>query len=188
MIESQAFPTATAFRDWLAQNHASAKELWMRLYKKHTGVPSITYAEALDQALCFGWIDGLKKSGDDQSWIQRFTPRGPRSQWSKVNTSHAERLIKTKQMTPAGLAAVKAAQADGRWEAAYDSARNAVPPADFLAALNHDKKAAAFFATLNQSNRYAILYRLQTAKRPETRARRMTQILGMLAKGEKFHP
>ena len=159
----------------------------MRIFKKHSGQATVTYAEALDQALCFGWIDGQRKPYDALSWIQRFTPRRPRSAWSKLNTQHAERLIKAGQMMRAGLKAAEDAKADGRWQAAYDSARNATPPADFLKALGRNKRAKAFFETLSGANVYAIVYRLQTAKKPETRARRMQQILAMLDRGEKFH-
>lgn len=141
----------------------------------------------MDHALCFGWIDGQKKSLDELSWIQKFTPRRPRSGWSKLNTQHVERLTAAGLMMEAGLRAVAAAQADGRWHAAYDSARNARPPEDFLQALAKSKKAKAFFEMLNRANVYAIVYRLQTAKKPETRERRMKNILAMLAQGEKFH-
>ena len=161
--------------------------IWLRIFKKDSGKATVTYAEALDQALCFGWIDGQKKSHDEFSFIQRFTPRRPRSSWSKINTQHVARLTKAGQMMPAGLAAVRAAKTDGRWQAAYDSHRTAAPPADFLRALNRDRKAKSFFETLNRANVYAIVYRLQTAKRPETRERRLQTILGMMRRGETFH-
>ncbi|MDB6110851.1 MAG: hypothetical protein JWR69_2601 [Pedosphaera sp.] len=160
----------------------------MQLFKKGSGEPSITYAEALDQALCHGWIDGQKKPYDERSWIQRFTPRRAKSGWSKVNTGHAERLIKAGQMVQAGINAVEAAKADGRWQAAYDSPSKAAPPEDFLKALAKSKKAKAFFGTLKRASVYAIVYRLQTAKKPETRERRMKMMLAMLERGEKFHP
>ena len=147
----------------------------------------MTYAEALDQALCFGWIDGQKKPYDTQSWLQRFTPRRPRSGWSKRNTQHAERLIKSGQMAPAGVREVKAAKADGRWKAAYDSFSKAAVPDDFLSQLAKNKKAKAFFETLNKTNLYSIAYRLQTAKRPETREKRAREIIAMLGRREKFH-
>lgn len=159
----------------------------MRIFKKDSGKPSITYAEALDQCLCFGWIDAQRAAHDELSYLQRFTPRRPKSGWSKINTQHAERLIQLGHMTSAGMKAIEAAKADGRWQAAYDSPRNAAPPEDFLKALEKDKKAKAFFATLNRANIYAIVYRLQTAKKSETRERRMKMILEMLSRGEKFH-
>ena len=187
-MKTLAFKTAAAFRKCLEKNHARTEEgLWVRFFKKASDEKTITYLEALDQALCFGWIDGQAKPLDEHSWIQRFTPRRPKSGWSRRNTQHVERLTKAGLMTPAGLKAVDAAKADGRWTAAYDSPGKAAPLRDFLAALAKNKKAKAFFATLNMSNTYAIVYRLQTAKKPETRERRMKMILEMLAKGEKFH-
>ena len=159
----------------------------MRFFKKASGEKCVSRAEALDHALCYGWIDGQAKPYDEHSWLQKFTPRRPRSGWSKLNIQHVARLTKAGAMRPAGLAAVAAAKADGRWEAAYDSPRNAQPPADFLKALAKNKKAKAFFETLNRANVYAIVYRLQTAKKPETRERRMKLILGMMREGKKFH-
>lgn len=175
------------FRSWLEKNHAASDGIWLRIFKKDSGKQSITYAEALDQALCHGWIDGQRKTHDDVSFIQKFTPRRAKSGWSKLNTQHAERLIESGHMTDAGLRAIEAAKADGRWQAAYDSPRNAAPPEDFLKRLARDKKAKAFFETLNRANIYAIFYRLQTAKKPETREKRMKLILEMMARGEKFH-
>lgn len=172
---------------WLAVNHGKCDGIWLRLFKKDSGRATVTYAEALDQALCFGWIDGQVKSLDELSWIQKFTPRRARSGWSKRNTEHVERLTKAGLMMPAGLLAVEAAKADGRWKSAYESPKNAKPPEDFLRALGKNRKAKVFFETLNRANVYAIVYRLQTAKKPETRARRMEIILAMLAKGGKFH-
>lgn len=185
--EHLAFSTAKSFRTWLGRNHSRSDGIWLRIFKKASGVKSITYAEALEEALCYGWIDGRKESLDAESWLQRFTPRRPRSVWSKVNTQHAERLIAEGRMQPAGLAQIEAAKADGRWAAAYDSSRTGVVPEDFLAALAKNPKAAEFFATLTKSRIYPIIYRLQTAKKPETRARRMAAILEMLARGETFH-
>jgi len=186
-LKTLTFKLPAEFRSWLEINHAVSDGLWLRIFKKDSDEKSITYAEALDQALCFGWIDGQKQAHDERSWLQKFTPRRAKSGWSKINTAHAERLIKTKQMTRAGLEAIEAAKADGRWQAAYDSPRNAAPPPDFLQALAKDKKAKAFFATLNRANIYAIVYRLQTAKKPETRAKRMKLILEMLTRDERFH-
>ena len=186
-METLEFKSSGAFRKWLAVNHDKVNGIWLRFYKAKSGKSSVTYAEALDQALCYGWIDGQARPYDDDSWLQKFTPRRARSGWSKRNTLHVERLVKAGLMTPAGLKAVEAAKADGRWHAAYDSPRNAAPPEDFLKALSQDKKAKTFFETLNRANVYAIVYRLQTAKKPETRERRMRNILAMLSRGEKFH-
>jgi uncharacterized protein YdeI (YjbR/CyaY-like superfamily) len=186
-VKQLGFKTAAAFRAWLATNHDQCEGIWLRLFKKDSGRAAVTYAEALDEALCFGWIDGQVKSLDELSWIQRFTPRRARSGWSKLNTEHVERLTQAGLMRPAGLLAVAAAKADGRWHSAYDSPKNAKPPEDFLRALGKNKQAKAFFATLNRANVYAIVYRLQTAKKPETRARRMEMIFAMLGRGEKFH-
>ena len=183
----RGFRSPADFRKWLAANHSRTEGLWLRIFKKASGQTSITYAEALDEALCFGWIDGLKHSHDEVSWLQKFTPRRARSGWSKINTQHAERLIRAGQMQPPGQAQVEAAKNDGRWTAAYDSSVRATFPDDFLRALGKNKKAKAFFGSLNQANRYAIAYRLQTAKRPETRQRRMETILEMLGRGERFH-
>ncbi len=181
------FASAAAFRRWLKTNHAAHPGIWMKLAKKASGIASITYAEALDEALCYGWIDGQVKKFDDQYWLQKFTKRGARSVWSKVNIGHIERLTNEGRMQPAGQAAVNAAKADGRWEQAYHSSSSAEIPADFLAAVGKDAKAKAFLATLNKANRYAIYYRLTTAKKPETRARRFEQLLAMLKRGEKLH-
>jgi uncharacterized protein YdeI (YjbR/CyaY-like superfamily) len=186
-MKTLSFQSSAEFRSWLEENHTTVDGLWLRIFKKDSGRRSITYAEALDECLCFGWIDGQKKPGDEHSWLQRITPRRARSVWSNVNTQHVERLIKTKRMTGQGLAVVEAAKADGRWQAAYESPRNAAPPEDFLKALGKDKKARAFFETLNKANIYAIVYRLRTAKKPETRERRMKLILEVLARGETFH-
>jgi uncharacterized protein YdeI (YjbR/CyaY-like superfamily) len=147
----------------------------------------VTYAEALDEALCFGWIDGQKQTHDELSWRQRFTRRRPKSGWSKINTGHAERLILAKKMKAAGLAEIEAAKKDGRWASAYDSQRQTNIPPDFVRELRKDKKAFAFFEALSKANKYAIAYRLQTAKKPETRARRLDQLLGMMKRGEKLH-
>lgn len=186
--EILGFASAEKFRVWLEKNHAVSEGIWLRIFRAGSGKKSLTYAGALDEALCYGWIDGRKESHDETSWLQRFTPRRPRSNWSKVNTGHAERLVAAGRMRAAGLAQIEAARADGRWGMAYDSPRAATPPEDFLKALKKNQKARAFFATLNRANVYSIVYRLQTAKKPETRARRMQMILGMLERGEKFHP
>lgn len=182
-----AFRTPAAWAAWLRKHHADAPGVLLRLYKKDSGEPSVTYAQALDEALCHGWIDGVKRAYDAQSWLQRFTPRRPRSAWSQVNVGHVARLTQEGRMQPAGLAAVEAAKKDGRWAKAYASSKDMTVPADFLRALQKDKKAHAFFKTLNKANVYAIAYRLQDAKKPETRERRMKQFLEMLAEGRKLH-
>lgn len=181
------FATPAAWRQWLRRNHKSPEGIWIRFYKKGSEVKSVNYAQALDEALCWGWIDGQSKSLDEISWIQKFTPRRPRSLWSKRNREHIARLTREGRMKPPGLEAVKAAKADGRWDQAYDSPANAKMPADFLKALKADPAAHAFYKTLSKSNTYAILWRLQTAKKPETRARRMATFLAMLARGEKLY-
>lgn len=181
------FATAKDFREWLHQHHASSPGIWLKMFKKNTGITSITYKEALDEALCYGWIDGQAKPGDDQFWVQKFTPRRPKSNWSKRNQDHVGRLIKEKRMQPAGLEQIKVAKADGRWEQAYDSPSNMKVPADFIAELEKDAKALAFFHSLNKANTYAIAWRLQTAKKPETRAKRFAQLLEMMHKQQKLH-
>jgi uncharacterized protein YdeI (YjbR/CyaY-like superfamily) len=186
-MKTRTFRSSVAFRTWLVKEHARSEGLLLRIYKRDSGVASITHAEALDQALCFGWIDARKLPFDDRSWIQTFQPRRPKSKWSKKNTEHAERLIKSGEMEDAGLAQVRAAKADGRWDAAYDSPSTAAMPKEFLEQLAQSKKASVMYATLNRANLYAIAYRLQTAKREETRVRRMKAIIAMLARGEKFH-
>ena len=181
------FESSHAFRSWLSKNHARSPGIWLRVFKKDSEAKTVSYAEALDQALCFGWIDGQKKLHDSRSWLQKFTPRRPRSGWSKKNTEHAERLIKSGEMTASGLAEISAAKADGRWKAAYASFGEAAAPADFLKVLAKNKKANAFFKTLSKTNLYSIVYRLQTAKKPETRKNRMEAIIEMLERGETFH-
>jgi uncharacterized protein YdeI (YjbR/CyaY-like superfamily) len=186
-IQILPFRSSAEFRKWLAANHRECGGIWLRIFKKDSGEPSVTYAEALDEALCFGWIDGQKQRHDEASWRQRFTPRRPKSGWSKINTQHAERLIKSGRMKAAGQAQIDAAKKDGRWAAAYDSPSKATFPEDFLAALCKNKKSQVFFESLSKVNRYAIAYRLQTAKKPETKQRRMEMILAMLGRGEAFH-
>jgi uncharacterized protein YdeI (YjbR/CyaY-like superfamily) len=183
-----SFAGPGAWADWLASNHASSGGVWLKLAKKASGVASVTYAEALEVALAWGWIDGQKKSHDDAAWLQKFTPRGAKSIWSKINREKALSLITAGKMKPAGLAEVERAQRDGRWEAAYDSPRSAAVPEDLAAALAGNARAAAFFATLNAANRYAMLFRLQTAKKAETRARHIKRFVEMLARHEKLHP
>ena len=161
--------------------------IWLRFYKKGSGIVSLNYAAALDEALCFGWIDGQSKSLDENSYLQKFTPRRARSIWSKRNIEHVARLIEEGKMNPSGLKEAEAAKTDGRWQKAYDSPANMEIPEDFLRELSKDKKAFAFYKTLNKANTYAIVWRLQTAKKPDTREKRMKAILEMLSRGEKFH-
>ncbi len=172
---------------WLAKQHETSNGIWLQLAKKDSGIPSITYEEALDAALCYGWIDGQKKGYDEKYWLQKFTPRGPKSIWSKINTEKAERLIASGEMKPAGLKAVEAARQDGRWEAAYASQKNSSVPEDFQAALDQNAKAKAFFSTLKSAEKYSILFRIHNAKRPKTRARRIQQFIEMLERNEKVH-
>jgi uncharacterized protein YdeI (YjbR/CyaY-like superfamily) len=173
---------------WLDKNHGKSPGVWLRLAKKDSGIASVNYAEALEVALCYGWIDGQKKSDSQTAWLQKFTPRSKKSIWSKINREKALALIKSGQMKPAGLAEVERAKEDGRWEQAYDSPRSATVPPDFQAALDANARAKAFFATLNGTNRYAVLFRIQTAKKAETRAKRIQQFVQMLEKHEKLHP
>ena len=182
------FEDQAAWAAWLEQNHADAPGLWLQHAKKAADLTSVGYADALDVALCYGWIDGQKKSYDDSSWLQKWTPRGRKSIWSKINREKALKLIERGDMQPAGLAEVERAKQDGRWEAAYDSHSTATVPGDLQAALDSNADASAFFATLNSTNRYAILFRIQTAKKPETRAKRIQDFIAMLARHEKLYP
>ncbi len=182
-----AFPSAKSWEEWLAKNHNLSSGIWLRFFKKTSGVTSVSYGEALDAALCYGWIDGQIKKYDEKSWLHKFTPRRPRSLWSNRNREHVERLIASGKMQTAGLRKINEAKEDGRWEAAYDSPSKMTVPQDFLEELGKNKQAKAFFATLNKANVYAIAWRLQTAKKPETRQRRLKMMLEMLAKGEKLH-
>ena len=178
------FKSPDAWEKWLAANHAKSPGVWMQIAKKDSGISSVSYQEALDVALCYGWIDGQKQAYDDAYWLQRFTPRGPRSVWSKINTGKADALIKSGRMKPAGLAAIESAKATGRWESAYDLSRNAEVPPELQAALDKSKRAKAFFETLRGANRYALIFRVQTAKKPETRAKRVAEFIEMLERGE----
>jgi uncharacterized protein YdeI (YjbR/CyaY-like superfamily) len=180
-----AFKSPAEWRQWLELNHTGTDGIWMRLYKKASGVPSINYAQALDEALCFGWIDGQVKKGDELSYLQKFTPRRQRSLWSKRNVEYIARLTKAGLMMPAGLAEVERAKADGRWDAAYDRPSEMVASDEFLAALAHHPKAEAFYGTLNKSSRYVIAWSLQTAKTEATRLRRQEKFIAMLAAEQK---
>ncbi|HSK87809.1 MAG TPA: YdeI/OmpD-associated family protein [Anaerolineales bacterium] len=181
------FESKKKWADWLARQHDKSPGVWLKLSKKDSGIPSVTRDEALDIALCYGWIDGQGKSFDDKYWLQKFTPRRPKSIWSKINTEKVERLITSGEMKPAGFRAIEAAKQDGRWEAAYASQKNITVPEDFQAVLNKNRKAKAFFATLKGASRYAILFRIHNAKKPETRAKRVQQFVEMLERGEKLH-
>lgn len=183
-----SFATRAAWSAWLEKNHAKSPGIRLKLAKKAAGSPSVTYAEALEEALCYGWIDGRKERYDESFWVQRFTPRGARSIWSKINREKAVSLLKAGRMKPAGLAAIERAKEDGRWDAAYESQKSATMPADLKKELDGNPKASAFFGALNSVNRYAILFRLESAKKPETRARRLRQFIEMLERGERLHP
>jgi uncharacterized protein YdeI (YjbR/CyaY-like superfamily) len=182
-----SFESPDAFRSWLDEHHGASAGIWLKIAKKGAGIASVTYDEALDVALCYGWIDGQKAAFDEAWWRQRFTPRRARSRWSKINCDKATRLIESGAMQPAGLAQVEAAKADGRWDAAYAGQRTATVPEDLQAALDADPQAKAFFATLTGANRYAILYRVQDAKRAETRAKRIATFVQMLREGRTLH-
>lgn len=171
---------------WISKNHKTSG-VWLKFAKKNSGKISVNYDQALDVALCFGWIDSQAKSFDESFYLQKFTPRGPKSIWSKINTEHVARLSKAGKMKPQGFLKVEEAKKDGRWKLAYHSPKDMVIPQDFLKLLSKNKKAEVFFKTLNRANTYAITWRLQTAKKEETRLRRMQVILEMLTKGEKFH-
>ena len=185
--EGTAFETIADLRAWLTANHDAAPELWVRICKKGSDVPSVTWTDCVIEALAFGWIDGQKASLDDRAYLQRLTPGRSGSSWSKTNREHAERLIAEGRMTPAGLAEVEAARGDGRWDDAYAGQADMAIPQDFLDALEALPEAKAFFATLDRKNLYPIYYRLHTAKRPKTRAKRMQAMLNQLARRERFH-
>jgi uncharacterized protein YdeI (YjbR/CyaY-like superfamily) len=193
MTASDSYPTVlfdsqASWEAWLAQHYVDSKGVWLKVAKKETGIPSVNYAEALESALCYGWIDGQKAALDGQYWLQKFTPRGRTSGWSKVNCQKAEALIAAGRMQPAGLRQVEAAKADGRWDAAYASQRTIGVPEDLQVELDKHPAARAFFDTLDSANRYAVLYRVTTAKRLETRAARIAKMVEMLERSEKLHP
>ena len=181
------FATAIDFEAWLTANHERNAGIWIMIARKGSDEPSITYAEAVEVALCFGWIDGQKARHDDAHWLQRFTPRSRRSRWSEINRAKAEQLIAAGRMRPAGLAEVERARADGRWDAAYKGQRTAEIPDELQRELDRDPQTAAAFAELDAHNRYAIIWRINDAKRPETRARRVAKYLDMLRRGERIH-
>jgi uncharacterized protein YdeI (YjbR/CyaY-like superfamily) len=181
------FATPAELEAWLEENHAQSAGLWLKVAKKDSGERSVTYAEALELALCFGWIDSQKRGHDEKFFLQRFTPRRPRGRWSRINRDKAEALLAAGAMRPAGLAEVEAAKADGRWEAAYEGQRSAKVPPDLQRELDANDAACEFFAGLDGANRYAIVYRLEEAKKPETRERRLRKFVAMLERGEKIH-
>ncbi len=186
-LQIKTFSSSRKFREWLSKNYNKKEGVWLRLFKKDSGKKTFSHAEALEEALCYGWIDGQGKKYDDESWIIKFTPRREKSIWSKRNREQVDRLIKEKRMTEHGLKEVEKAKADGRWAAAYDSPKNMEVPKDFIDELKKNKKAYEFFKSLNKTNTYAIAWRLQTAKKPETRERRMKKFLDMMKRSEKFY-
>jgi len=173
---------------WLEKNHGKSIGLWLRIAKKDSGLQSISYKEALEAAICYGWIDGQKRPESDRAWLQKFLPRSARSIWSKINRERALALIASGRMKAAGLRAIENAKQNGRWETAYDSPSGAAVPEDFQAALDAHPRAKAFFDSLDRANRYAVLWRIQTVKKPETRARKIEQFIAMLESKEKIHP
>jgi uncharacterized protein YdeI (YjbR/CyaY-like superfamily) len=187
-LQRIAFASADHWKEWLEDNHAVSEGIWIKMAKKGSGIESVRYPEVLEIALCFGWIDGRREALDELHFLQRFTPRRPRSSWSRINRETAERLITDGRMRPAGLAEVESAKANGRWEAAYESQRTITVPDDLQRELDARPDAKAVFAGLSSQNRYAILYRLQDAKRPETRTRRLAKFVAMLEAGETIYP
>jgi len=183
-----SFESSAAWESWLEAEHASSPGVWLKIAKKGRGSATVSYADALTAALCFGWIDGQKGRLDDDYWLQRFTPRKPGSRWSRVNTDKAAELITAGRMRPDGLAEVERAKADGRWAAAYESQATMAVPDDLAAELARNEPAREFFETLNSVNRYAVLYRITSAQRPETRARRIAKYVAMLAEHKKIYP
>lgn len=181
------FNSPLEFRKWLEENYNTKTEIWIGFWKKASGKTGMNYSQALDEALCFGWIDGIVKKYNEESYIQRFSPRRSKSVWSKINTQNVERLIKEGKMMPPGLVTVEAAKVDGRWQKAYESPSNIEIPEDFLGELKRHRKAEEFYKTLNKANTYYIAYQLQNAKKEETRVRRLNKIIQMLERGEKFY-
>ena len=181
------FNTQRDWHNWLEENHQQPKGLWLKLAKQSSSKSSVNYMEAVEEALCYGWIDSQIQKYDDEYWLQKFTPRGPKSIWSKINVTKAEALLKADRMQPAGLQAIELAKQDGRWDAAYDSSSSSKIPEDFQVALDKNPKAKEFFATLNRANIYAFCWRIQTAKKIETRKTRIEKYIDMLNKGERLH-
>ena len=183
-----SFENQQDWEAWLVEHHTDSKGIWLKIAKKDTKIPSVNYSDALDVALCYGWIDGQKAAYDEQYWLQKFTPRGAKSIWSKVNCDRVEALIATNRMQTAGMQQMERAKADGRWDAAYESQGKITVPPDLQRELDNNPQAQDFFNTLNSANRYAILFRIHTAKKPETRAARIQKFVEMLANGQKIHP
>ncbi len=186
-LPTMAFGSQDDFTRWLTKNHDASDGIWLSIAKKGSGISSLSYSEAIDVALCFGWIDGQKAALDAERWLQRFTPRKAKSKWSKVNCARAMELIRSKKMRSPGLRQIALAKDDGRWDAAYAGQRNAEVPEDFERALAKNPKARAFFATLDRANRYAILYRLHHTSKPEARIAKIDKFVAMLVRGEKLH-
>jgi uncharacterized protein YdeI (YjbR/CyaY-like superfamily) len=183
-----SFENQDAWLSWLRENHATSSGVWLRIARKGANARSVSYPQAVDAALCFGWIDGQKKSDDESYWLQRFTPRSEKSIWSRINRERATRLIELGKMRAAGMREIERAKRDGRWDRAYDSPSGATIPADFQAVLDRNPAAKAFFATLDSRNRYAVLFRIQTARKPETRAQRIERFAEMLSRHKRIHP
>jgi uncharacterized protein YdeI (YjbR/CyaY-like superfamily) len=184
----KSFASSKQWKEWLVMNYSTSNNgIWLRIFKKDSDEATVNYDEALDEALCFGWIDGQKKTYDEKSWLQKFTPRRSKSIWSKRNKTRVAQLIKEKRMQPSGLKEIETAKKDGRWDKAYDSPSQMEIPADFLAILEKDQQAYEFFKTLNKVNSYAIVWRLQTAKKPKTREKRMQIFLKMMKNRQKLH-
>jgi uncharacterized protein YdeI (YjbR/CyaY-like superfamily) len=184
----RAFASEAAFEVWLSKNHDRQKEIWIKIFKKATGQPTVTPAQAIDVALCWGWIDGIRKAFDERAFLQRFTPRGPKSRWSQINRGHVHRLVEAGRMKPAGQRHVDAARADGRWDAAYASPANIQVPPDVIAAIQANPRALATFRSLNRVNVNAIAYRMHHIKTPARRAEKLKELTAMLAQGKTFHP
>jgi len=185
--EVMLFPSQRDWAAWLNKNHRNSSGLWLRIAKKDSGLLSVSYKEALEIALCYGWIDGQKKPDNKEAWLQRFVPRSDKSLWSKINREAAMALIDAGKMKPSGLAAIEAAKQSKRWDAAYDSPKGSTIPSDFQAALDANPRAKKFFEILDRTNRYAVLWRIQTVKRAETRQRKIEQFIAMLEREEKIH-
>lgn len=186
-LPTHQFESQQVWADWLAENHSASSGLWLQIAKKGMDIQSVSYEEAIEVALCFGWIDGQKQAHSEQYWLQKFTPRSDKSVWSKINKEKALALIKARKMKSAGIREIERAKSDGRWDAAYDSASKASVPIDLQSALDENPRAKNFFATLDSRNRYAVLFRIQTAKKAETRAKRISQFVQMLERHEKVH-
>lgn len=188
MEPTRLFKSQQAWAAWLEKNHLKSAGLWLRLAKKDSALRSVSYKDAIEVALCYGWIDGQKRPESAQFWLQKFSPRSNRSVWSKINREKAQSLVTSGQMKPAGLEAIENAKRNGRWDSAYDSPSGATVPEDLQIALESAPRAMAFFETLDRANRYAILWRIQTVKTAKTRARKVEQFIAMLERGEKLHP